>query len=1010
MITKPVILVVDGDQILLKTLVKLLQSAQYRTLQANNGFDALRAVEDLKPDLVLLDVNLPDLNGLEVCRRIKTGGQKNTFVILISELSPDSDSQAEGLEFGADGYLVRPISNRELLARINAMLRIKAAEQALRIREENLHSVYENLPLAYQSLDVTGNFIDINKAWLEMLGYTREEVIGKWFGDFLIMEQTDLFKERFSYFKTKGEAKAIEYEMLRKDGTHIFVSFDGQIQYDAQKHFKQTHCILTDITDRKKADVALQQSEQKFRLLAEHAGLGVGYYDLEGRVIFFNYAALHNIGGKPEDFIGKNVIELFGREFGSQILHRLTQVAQSECDGNFEDHVTLPSGSKWFLSNYAPVYNASSEVVGVQIISQNVTERKNIEEALQESQRQLMTLMGNLPGMAYRCKNEEHRTMEFVSAGCYNLTGYQPYELVNNTKVSYLQVIHPDDRQMVNEARQAEITGKKAYKLTYRIITANGEVKWVYEEGQGIFAEDGSLIVFEGFISDITERKITEEALSESNELLSRFIRNSPIYAFVKEVTPTQSRVLRASENYQEMIGIPGSQMIGKTMEELFPPDLAAKFTADDWEVVLTGKVLRLDEEMGERSYTTIKFPIFQKGRNLLAGYTIDITDRKQTEATLRHISTRQEAILASIPDILIEVDVNKVFTWANPAGVQFFGADVIGHKADDYFIGEQEVYNIVQTLFDGNESTIYVESWQQRQDGEKRLLAWWCRVLKDENDKVIGALSTARDITETRLAEEEIQALNVELEERVVQRTRELSEAQDKIVRHEKLAVLGQMAGGVGHELRNPLGIISNAVYFLKMVQPEMDIKVKQYLDMIETETNIAEKIITDLLEFARVNSVIKDTVSVNDLIELTLSRRPAPFNISVIKDLPADLPQVCVDPRQICQILENFVVNAFQAMPDGGALIIHANPEVRNDRNYVSVSVSDNGSGISKENMGKIFEPLFTTKPSGIGLGLAVCRKLIDANEGWIDVQSEAGKGSVFTVHLPAGASDVN
>lgn len=115
---KSTILVVDDDRLLLKSLAKLLQSAQYQTIQVETGIDALKAVDQFKPDLVLLDVNLPDLNGLEVCRRIKSGEQKNTFVLLISGLSTDSDSQAEGLDCGADGYLVRPISNRELLARV----------------------------------------------------------------------------------------------------------------------------------------------------------------------------------------------------------------------------------------------------------------------------------------------------------------------------------------------------------------------------------------------------------------------------------------------------------------------------------------------------------------------------------------------------------------------------------------------------------------------------------------------------------------------------------------------------------------------------------------------------------------------------------------------------------------------------------------------------------------------------------------------------------------------------
>jgi len=115
-----------------------------------------------------------------------------------------------------------------------------------------------------------------------------------------------------------------------------------------------------------------------------------------------------------------------------------------------------------------------------------------------------------------------------------------------------------------------------------------------------------------------------------------------------------------------------------------------------------------------------------------------------------------------------------------------------------------------------------------------------------------------------------------------------------------------------------------------------------------------------------------------------------------------------VNVDPRQINQILENLVVNAFQAMPEGGRLTIHGEIEEKIDRSYISLSVGDTGSGISKENMRKLFEPLFTTKPRGIGLGLAVCRKLIEANDGWIEVQSEEGKGSLFTIHLPAATPD--
>ena len=131
------------------------------------------------------------------------------------------------------------------------------------------------------------------------------------------------------------------------------------------------------------------------------------------------------------------------------------------------------------------------------------------------------------------------------------------------------------------------------------------------------------------------------------------------------------------------------------------------------------------------------------------------------SEEQVFSIAARNEAILAAVPDIIVEVDDNKIYKWSNQAGYEFFGDDIIGKHADYFFVGDQETYSIVDPLFKGNESTIYLESWQRRKDGEKRLLAWWCRVLKDNEGAVIGALSTARDITIQRQAEEATREAN---------------------------------------------------------------------------------------------------------------------------------------------------------------------------------------------------------------------------------------------------------
>jgi signal transduction histidine kinase len=244
-----------------------------------------------------------------------------------------------------------------------------------------------------------------------------------------------------------------------------------------------------------------------------------------------------------------------------------------------------------------------------------------------------------------------------------------------------------------------------------------------------------------------------------------------------------------------------------------------------------------------------------------------------------------------------------------------------------------------------------------------------------------------------------ELAGKNTELEKRVEERTRELRETQEQLIRQEKLAVLGQMAGSVGHELRNPLAVITSALYYLKLVQPDADGKVKKYLNIIETETRTAEKIINDLLDFARIKSVDVEAVSASELVIRILERYHVPEAVSVRIEIPEDLPKFYADPRQMDQVLSNLVINACQAMSAGGELIITAYQQDK----MIAIAVNDTGEGIPQENMKKIFEPLFTTKSKGIGLGLAVSQKLAEANGGRIEVQSEAGKGSTFTLVLP-------
>ncbi len=227
------------------------------------------------------------------------------------------------------------------------------------------------------------------------------------------------------------------------------------------------------------------------------------------------------------------------------------------------------------------------------------------------------------------------------------------------------------------------------------------------------------------------------------------------------------------------------------------------------------------------------------------------------------------------------------------------------------------------------------------------------------------------------------------------------LREAQEELIRKEKLATLGQLAGGVGHELRNPLGVIKNSVYYLNMILPK-DEKIQKHLAILDREVANLDRIVTELLDFARVKAPMREAASLVAIVRAALDHLVLPETVTVQLELAESMPAILVDTHQVGQIVLNFLQNALQAMPDGGRLTVSA----EQDPEHVFVTVEDTGVGILPENLAKIFQPLFTTKAKGIGLGLALARDLAEANGGRITVGSTVGRGSCFTVRFEKAA----
>ncbi|WDT79259.1 MAG: ATP-binding protein [Candidatus Manganitrophus sp.] len=231
-----------------------------------------------------------------------------------------------------------------------------------------------------------------------------------------------------------------------------------------------------------------------------------------------------------------------------------------------------------------------------------------------------------------------------------------------------------------------------------------------------------------------------------------------------------------------------------------------------------------------------------------------------------------------------------------------------------------------------------------------------------------------------------------------------ELNLLQQELARKEKMAALGQIVGNVNHELRQPLEVITNAAYYLKMQLDRNEIgpikkEFERFLTIISDECQSATDLVNELLDFTRKKEAVSIRVDLNQLLESLLQRAPLPETVRIKRRFSRKIPMVFIDPIQVSRALGNFILNGIQAMTQGGTLEVATHLT----RKSVEVVIHDSGEGIAPENMRRIFEPLFTTKARGVGLGLPLAKQYIEANHGEINVESRVGIGTTFRVSFP-------
>jgi PAS domain S-box-containing protein len=302
----------------------------------------------------------------------------------------------------------------------------------------------------------------------------------------------------------------------------------------------------------------------------------------------------------------------------------------------------------------------------------------------------------------------------------------------------------------------------------------------------------------------------------------------------------------------------------------------------------------------------------------------------------------------------------------------------------DDEVMGSARHKRLEEPFVDAAGTTYWIETVKTRISGPR--------------GEVLGTTGIARDITERKRAEEALRMTNDELERRVADRTAELAAAQQSLVRKERLAVLGQLAGGVAHQIRNPLAAIMNATYVLKRhLGPDQHPNVEDAIGIIHDEVRHANVIITSLLDHARVRAPDRHPTSLVEVVDKALAGELVPKGITIERSL-APVPLLDVDADQLQGALFNIVRNAVEAMAGEGVLTV----ELTRDDADIVLAVTDTGPGISPQVRHHLFEPLHSTKPNGIGLGLVTARTFVEAHGGRISC-IDVERGARFEIRLP-------
>ena len=521
------------------------------------------------------------------------------------------------------------------------------------------------------------------------------------------------------------------------------------------------------IVDHKKTINLLHKSEESLTITLNSIGDGVISTDNNGLVVNLNPVAEKMTGWNLNEAIGKPLTEVFkiinagSRKFVDNPVRKVLEKGKII---GLANHTVLISkdGSEYHIADSAaPIKNIIGMITGVVLVFSDVTEKYKAEEKLKESERSKSVLLSNLPGIAYRCKFDPQWTKEFISEGFFNLTGYHTEDIINNHKMSFNDIILPEYHEHLWEVWGKAVQLHDKVCEEYKILTADNQIKWVWEQGIPIFNTEGEVIALEGLIIDITDRKNIEATLQNERLLLRTLIDNIPDPIYAKDLSGKKTLANKAEVEF--LGAISEAEVLGKDDFEFYPKEYADNFHADDNHVVKSGisdinrERFIFDNKGKAHWLLSSKLPLRDNEGNItgVMGIGRDITIRRQAEEALKKSESflKETQVIAQLGTFSLNIISQKwisseildsIFGINAEFDKSFSGWVTIIHPEWKKIMSEYVLQTVIGTKskFDKKYKII------RQQDDQVRWVHGMGELVFDSNGQPVQLIGTIQDIT----------------------------------------------------------------------------------------------------------------------------------------------------------------------------------------------------------------------------------------------------------------------